>query len=234
MCGMMKKLVVCILLTGAAGFAGASLLDWSAVDWTGGALSQSYVVDGVTIDMTFSGDTSFLLTSAHPQADEDLPGDDHQWNVVGLWWAANFLSGQVTNPAITLTIEFSMPVESVSFDLYDIDGKDPIWEKLTVDGYLSNAAVNPVFSPGAHINVNGNTLESDGTFDASPGNADNTASVGLTFGDSIDTLVLTYESSLDSERGQLLSSINFGAVPEPTCVALLALGGLFIRKRTRT
>lgn len=222
----LKCCIVCMI--SIISLSGAAVLNWNSVDWPAGALNQPYVVEGVTCDLTFGGDTQYLLTN--PPFSQDLPDDDHSYAVSGLWWGANF-DTQAVNPAITLTIEFSQPVSAAAFELYDIDGvlSSGQWETTQVDAYLGIAPVAPVFVPGAHVTVAGNILGSDGFFDGEPGDAGNTAAVGLVFGDMIDTIVLTYQSNADANRGQLIGNIEF--VPEPATLLMFGAGGFLLRKR---
>jgi len=224
----MRALVALTTVLMAVSGAGASVLNWDGTQWPDGSLTEVYVVDGVTIRLTFTGNTEKLLTAADPPHNVDLPTDDHAWAPPGLWWACSELE---TGESLTLTIDFSPAVYGVTFNIYDIDGVIPAQEEVTVSASLGASSVTPTFPVvGAHINLAGNVLTSDGTFDSDPDSPDNTATVGLSGGDSVDQMVLLY-TSIGTNRGELIGPITF--VPEPVAAALLTMGGLAVIRRRR-
>lgn len=123
MCTRCLTLVLSLLL-GLLGISGAEavVLDWSAVAWTAGSLSNSFDVDGDSvndINITISGDTSALV-SGYPTIGTALQGGLGSVDEA-LEFRVNFANA---SQSITVTVTFLNDYQDatdVSFSLFDID-----------------------------------------------------------------------------------------------------------------
>lgn len=205
----------------------ASLLVWDGTQWPQATLSQDYLVDGVAIEMDFTGNVSRMLNSSPYY----LPKDDlssYTWgsNVQGLWYGVTSLPD---SEFIDLTIKFGSPVTGLTFNYYDLDGS---YEQLAVTGNLFGAlhypAISTLASPSAYTYPAPGTVRSNGN-SGDPGAASNT--VTFDFGtNTVDEVLITFTTS-GNNAGLLLGNLSFDPVPEPMTLGILGLGGLFLRKR---
>lgn len=105
-----------------AGSTYGVVLDWSSVSWTAGSLSNTYDVDGDSVNdvtITISGDTSALVTG-YPSITTALEGGLGGANA-GLELKVNFANA---SQSITLTVTFLndyVGATDVGFTLFDID-----------------------------------------------------------------------------------------------------------------
>jgi hypothetical protein len=122
--------VICAL----GGPVSATTVDWSALSWTAGSLSNSYDVDpsspGNDVTATISGDTGQLqtsLASGNPQTPAITRAFDGGLgtNPLTLELALNLTSNA---QSVTFTLDFSAlyaaGVSNVSFTLFDIDANN--------------------------------------------------------------------------------------------------------------
>lgn len=140
----------CLRIFGAALFAAAAhahavVLDWSAVSWTPGSLSNSYHVDGYThngndITIGITGNTNKLTTDpatglAAPGISNSLEGGtggDHSLILAGdLSTQTNF------TVTVTFTGQYNAATE-VSFKIFDIDMGTDREKILNIYGLLSD------------------------------------------------------------------------------------------------
>ena len=116
-----------------SGTASAVVLDWSALSWTPGSLSNSYDVDpaspGNDVTVTVSGDTARLQPASvggqqTPAITSNIEGGfgaGHMSLQMGIDLTSN-------TQGVTITIDFSSlyvnGVANVSFNIFDIDMAD--------------------------------------------------------------------------------------------------------------
>jgi uncharacterized repeat protein (TIGR01451 family) len=109
-----------LLLPAGRGQAQVSAqLDWDAVTWSpNGSLSHAYTIGSGTVTVTWTGSTSYFISS-RPQIG--------QFETGGLSPAQNSLSARVNYPssptAVTCTFDFSHAggVSGVAFSIFDVD-----------------------------------------------------------------------------------------------------------------
>jgi hypothetical protein len=223
----MRKLSFALMVLCLAATLQAALLEWDGTRWPHGSLSQSYTLDGVNLDMAFTGAVSSLITNHAVAYNQALPSDNWNrsyWSPTapdGLWWGVKEVVSEAS--PLVLIIQFSAPVTSLTFSLYDLDGSELVY----FAGSLSGGAVNPAMvNPGsiaytpATGRLYGNGIGGD------PGSAGNTATI--MFEDAVDSLVIRYSGGANS--GMMLGNLEF--IPEPATLTLLALGaGALLRRR---
>src|SRR5437762_2833318 len=126
-----------VILAAALAFAGSAsavLVDWSALNWPAGSLSNSYDVDpanaGNDVTATISGDIGQLqqsLASGNPQTPAITRAFDGGLGTspLTLELALNLTSN---TQSVTFTLDFSAlyaaGVSNVSFTLFDIDANN--------------------------------------------------------------------------------------------------------------
>jgi hypothetical protein len=220
--------------------AHAVTLDWNAVSWTAGTLSNSYDIDpstpGNDITVTVSGNTSQLtneLASGNPMTPAITP--DFQGGLASppnaLCLAVNFANqGQ----AVTVTIDFSAlyiaGVQNISLTLYDIDfsaaSGNNYQDQLrnitatSIDGVtlvaptITTSANNTLSGSGLNYVVNGTVS----TPDTGPGSGN--GNVTISFGATpIKSFTFTYGSGSGTVADPTyqhvgFSDITFTPVPE--------------------
>jgi len=220
--------------------AHAVTLDWNAVTWTAGSLSNSYDIDaarpGNDITVTVSGNTPQLTTElVAPNPMTPAITTDFQGGLAtapnSLCLAVNFAN---QSQSVTVTIDFSaqytLGVQNVSFTLFDIDfsaaSGNNYQDQLrgitatSVDGVT---LVAPTITTSANNTLSGSGLSQvvDGTVStvdtgAGSGNANVTISFGST---AIKSFTFTYGSGSGTVADPTyqhvgLSDISFTPVPE--------------------
>jgi len=186
--------------------AQAVVLDWSSVSWTAGSLSNTYDVDGDSVNdvtITISGDTSALVTG-YPAITTALEG--------GLGSADNGLELRVdfanASQSITVTVTFLndyVGAKDVSFSLFDIDanrvgassnyryrdyldGITATGDSGLIAASLTASTANSIGGSGTNQTVTGNSLAADTGADSGDGNVyvsygtNNVNSFSFTFG----------------------------------------------------
>ncbi|MGV3757044.1 MAG: hypothetical protein ACO1QS_16815 [Verrucomicrobiota bacterium] len=166
--------------------AQAVVLNWDAVNWTSGSLSQSFDIDsnnaGNDITITITGDTDEFVVG--PVDNTNLTGGLSPAQE-GLFLNMNY-SDVSESIRITVTFHYAYGVEDVSFSIFDIDeGADSYRDRIDLLGKsMSNGLVAPTTITGSpdnqvrnsgttNVYVRGNDSTSDTSGDA---NADYTFS----------------------------------------------------------
>jgi hypothetical protein len=244
--------------------AQAIVLDWSSVTWTPGSLTNSYDIDpakpGTDVTVTISGDTTQFqpeLVSPNPQTPaittDFQGGQAAPVNTLGL--ALN-LTNQ--SQGVTITINFSslysMGVNNVSFQLFDIDFSSASGNNyqdqlrnitaLSADGVtqiaptITTSSSNALTGLGLNQVVNGTSSVSD--TGASSGNGNVTISFGA---NAITSFTFTYGSGSGTAADPTyqhigIYNLDFTVVPEihPALSALvvcLLATALTIRQRRK-
>jgi len=231
-------LFLCLCLLAPA--VQAVTLDWDAVTWTAGSLSNSYDIDpakaGNDITVTVSGNTSQLqpeLASPNPMTPAVAPA--FQGGLVStektLCLAVNFAN---QSQSVTVTVDFSanytLGVQNVSFTLFDIDFSAASGNNyqdllssitaLSIDGTtlvaptITNSANNTLSGSGLTQMVNGTVS----TADTGPGSGN--GNVTINFGaTAIKSFTFTYGSGSGTVADPTyqhvgMHDITFTPVPE--------------------
>ena len=232
----------------------AVVLDWSAVTWTPGALSDSYDIDGYShngndITIALSGNTNKLTADpvtgiAAPSIATTLHGGtagDHSLLLAGdLSTQTNF------TVTVTFTGQYNGATD-VSFTLFDIDMMTDREKILNIYGLLSDGVtkVAPTsITHGSSVGLTGTGLTQVLTGNASSpdtgaGSADGNATI--TFGSTaIRSFTFDFKNDGGPPRFQSIGlyDISFTPVPEinPAIAAGLscfAAGGLVFFHRSR-
>src|SRR5438477_2277842 len=170
-----KILVLFCAICAFAGSASAVLVDWSALNWPDGSLSNSYDVDpssaGNDVTVTISGDTGQLqasLVSPNPQTPAITRAFDG-----GLGTSPKTLELALdlssNTQAVTFTLDFSAlylaGVNNVSFTIFDIDANNTSSSKYQ-DVISSIYAISTtgtqiaptIMSVGANVSLTGTGL----------------------------------------------------------------------------
>jgi len=129
--------------------ASAAILDWAnpAIEWPSGSLSlqEEYVVDGVTVRMTWTGDTGTFTTLTDDQNTLSQFTGGFTSDILKILFDPDQRS-----QSVTLTIEYlddagnPVPVENARLIVLDIDRDDENqWQdQVTVSGSLGGVATN--------------------------------------------------------------------------------------------
>ncbi len=219
--------------------ASAVVLDWSAVSWTPGSLSQSFDVDADGLNdvtVAFSGDTS-AFTGGSPaistsyQASSTLGAD---------------LDFSSTSGAITITVTFiGCLAADLSFSLYDIDAdrKGNSSNFAYQDSFTGFTGQGEKGSVTASVTTGSLVTYASGSglgLDVSPAGS-GAGNVNATFDQPLYSYQFTYGSSSNiagnnpDPQDFAITSIKFRKVPEvgtSTMAALLCFAAaLFMRLR---
>lgn len=218
----------------------AVVVDWDALTWTPGALTNSYDIDpanaGNDITVTVSGNTAQLqpeIVSPYPQT----PAITTNFQG-GLGTAQNTLSIAVNftnqSQSVTITIDFSalysLGVQNVSFTLFDFDfasgGSSNYQDKLSGITALSidgTTLVAPTITTSSANTLTGNGLTYVVTGTASVADAGATSGNGnvmISFGTTaIKSFTFTYGSGSGTVADPTyqhvgIHDITFTPVPE--------------------
>lgn len=225
--------------------ASATLVDWSALSWSAGSLSNSYDVDpssaGNDVTITVSGDTAQLQSEPPqtPAITTHLQGG--QAFAPSTLTILLDLSNQ--SQAVTIKVDFSAlytaGVTNVSFQLFDVDFastpgnsgsnfQDQIRSisALSIDGIT---LVAPTITTSSNNSSTGTGLNQvvDGlvsTSDTGPGSGD--ANVTISFGSAaIQSFTFTYGSGSNTNNDPTLEhiglyNIDYTVLPEPGTIGV--------------
>ena len=251
------KLSVALIAVGLIQSAHAVVLDWSAVTWATGTLSNSYDVDpanaGADITVTIGGDTDRLLTdpatgTQTPAITSSLEGGTSPVQP-SLELAARFVPPR----KLTITIDFSalylQGVQNVSFTLFNIDNGavTDIVRSISAVG-IDGLTIYPatITNLGSAVQLNGGGLGQTlkgiaGVPATGAGSGDGNATIS--FGtNAIQSISFTIADPPGS-TGLLmiaLSNISFSPIPETdpalvsTMVCAIAIGTLHLLRRRRS
>lgn len=240
MCLARRFFLPFLLIATVATTSHAVVVDWDAITWTPGTLTNSYDIDpakaGNDITVTVSGNTAQLqpeIVSPYPQT----PAITTNFQG-GLGTAQNTLSIAVNftdqSQSVTVTIDFSalysLGVQNVSFTLFDFDfasgGSSNYQDKLSgitalsIDGVtqiaptITTSTANTLSGSGLTQVVTGTASVAD--MGPGSGNGNVTISFGTT---AIKSLTFTYGSGSGTVADPTyqhvgIHDITFTPVPE--------------------
>jgi len=201
-------LALCLLPLNAR----AIVLDWDSVNYSSGSFSQSFDIDasnpGNDVTITITGNTSYFAQNVNDNS--NLTGG-YSPTQQSLFMNMNY-SSESQFITVTVTFNYALGVEDVSFSLFDIDrstaGSDSGYTdkivllgknlngKLVAPTTITTHSANETVGSGTNIYVRGTTGASDAT---GTGNADYTFSGTNT----INSFTFTYgnDSSSPSNPG---------------------------------
>lgn len=204
------------------------ILDWSTNSWAPGTTSNSYSVNGQSIDISVT-DASGALVNAPPQLpfnfafyQGNLPAVDET-----LLFAVDLNTiGTSNNVTITFNVGTAgIGLENLSFNLFDVDGETGSFqrqEQYTITGSLSGNNVDPLLSNEATgvQTISGNIVNGI-TPSPSSGAGSETGTVYVNFEGFVDTVTITFEiapgsitSGTSSQPGFGIHDISFGSCPD--------------------
>jgi len=144
-----------------------SNLSWEGRTWTAGSLSNSYVAEGTTFDLTFLNDTGFFLNNAAfggqtPLLSTLLTGG--QPSATSLLYVVNF-----DNASRRVDLSFTAGVigegvDSLQFGMFDVDENPDTQadinfiDRMTVRASLGGVAVPVTITSSASNSVAGNVV----------------------------------------------------------------------------
>ena len=233
------------------GNALAVLVDWSALTWTAGSLSNSFNVDpsnaGNDITVTVSGDTSQLqtsLASGNPQTPAITRAFDggfspgHSTLEVALNLANN-------TQGVTVTINFAAGytngVSNVSLSLFDIDFANvsgntyqDLIRSITATSATGSSIAPTISALGSNVSLAGSGLSQTLTGTGSnpdTGAGSGTGNATITFGaNDVRSITFTYGSTSffanPTYQHVGIDNVSFTVVPEsdPTWLSLFLCG----------
>lgn len=221
--------------------ASAATLDWSAVTWTAGSLSNTYSVGGVNVTVTFSGNTG-ALQSGNPNTSSATIGGTGKPSL-----QADALFPNSSTAGITVTITFSKPVYVQNLNILDVDATLSAggWQdKISaIQGVTAtNQTVNAVSVVGGGSAVSVTGSQSTGWTAVGLSNTTNssTSNVSVGFGNVQVTQISFLYSAGSSQPANPqaqrigLDNITFSLTPEVgPSLAAIALCGLVVLARMR-
>jgi hypothetical protein len=231
------------------------VLDWSAVTWAAGSLSNSFDVDpaspGNDITVTFTGQTGRFTND--PTTGIQTPAIDStmEGGTSPVQPSLDMSMGLTTNKSITVTISFSAAylqgVAGVSLSIFGINQgttNDTLTSitGLSIDGVTLVAPTIINVGPVVQLSGSGLSQTLTGIGDSphgGPGSGDGNATI--TFDSAIRSLTFTFQYG-DTGFGNsqiAISNITFLPVPEfkagwiPGAICLLASAQALYRRRQR-
>ena len=245
------------------GTASAVVLDWSALSWPAGSLSNSYDIDpsspGNDVTVTISGDTGQLqpsLVSPNPQTPAITRAFDGGLvtSPKTLELALNLANNsQLVTVTINFSAQYAAGVSNVSLQLFDIDFsnaggstyQDVIrsMSATTITGATVAATISGL---GSNVSLSGTGLTQTltgtaSTVDLGAGSGAGNGTISFIAPD-IRSITFTYSSSAlfaDPTYQHIgIYNLDYSVVPEPSsfgaCIAIVSLAIYFSRCRSRT
>ena len=232
--------------------ASAALVDWSALNWPAGSLSNSYDVDpassGNDVTATISGDTGQLqpsLVSGSPQTPAITRAFDGGLGTspLTLEMALNLTSNA---QSVTFTLDFSAlyaaGVSNVSFTIFDIDASNTSSSKYqdVISSIYATSITGTQIAPtitnvGPNVSLTGTGINQvltgqTSTVDLGAGSDAANATISFNTTD-IRSITFTYGSSsmfADPTYQHIgIYNIDYEVVPEPdalgACLIIISL-----------
>ena len=244
-CSLFKRLLLLIAVAGALlSSAEAVTLDWDAVAWTPGSLSNSYDIDparpGSDITVGVTGNTGALTTDAAsgtmtPANNTSLHGGLSPAQKSLLFTTSFSNSSQSITITVTFSAEYVGGVENVSFTLFGIQKRSNIQDYVTsisalgVDGTTVYAPT--ITNVGSSVTHSGTDLSQTLTGSnavSSTGSGSGAGNATISFTSSgIRSVTFTFSNATGAPnpgtQNVSLHDINFTPVPEIN-PALSAIG----------
>jgi hypothetical protein len=224
--------------------APAAVLDWSAVTWTAGSLSNSYTNvggSGVNVTVAFSGNTG-ALQSTYPNTTSTQIGGTGKPSL-----QADVAFPLSSTPGITVTITFSKAVYVQNLNVLDVDAslvaggwQDEISQIKGVTATNQTINAVAVVPGGSAVTVTGSQSAGWTALGQSSVTDASTANISIGFGN-IQVKQISFLYSAGPSQPLLpqaqrigLDNITFSVTPEVgPSVAAIALCGLVVLVRMR-
>lgn len=191
-----------------------SVLDWSAEGWVSEALSQSYLIDGVNIDVNITNAVGMVPTA--PGVGPLYQGDEAS---VEPTLISAFLLGTLQNNIVEYTFSFDTPVRDVSFKIFDADGELGTFfrqEQYIIEGFLDNKTILPSLQGGAFVRTCGNQAIG----------IDNASTTGAGSEDGV--LTINFNETIDSFK--INFKIRDGSILNPTSTPGFGIYNIFFTR----
>ena len=256
---VLRVLVLCCATCAFAPSASAVLVDWSALNWPAGSLSNSYDVDpasaGNDVTTTISGNTAQLqpsLVSPNPQTPAITRAFD---GGLGTSPYTLELALDLTNntQSVTFTLNFSAQyaagVSNVSFTIFDIDANNSggstyqdVISAIHATSTTATLIAPTITNVGANVSLTGTGLVQlltgqTSTVDLGAGSGAGNATISFNT-TNISSITFTYGSGAlfaDPTYQHIgIYDISYEVVPEPgTTGACLAVVGVAVLRSYR-
>jgi hypothetical protein len=221
----------------------AATLNWSAVTWTAGSLSNTYTNvggSGVNVTVAFSGNTS-TLQSGNPNTTAAQIGGTGKPSL-----QADVLFPTSATAGITVTITFSKAVYVQNLNILDVDAtlSNGGWQDQIsqIKGTTSSGTINAVsvVGGGSAVKVTGSQSAGWTALGQTSTTNDSTSNVSVSFGNSQVTQISFLYSPGPSQPSNPqpqrigLDNITFSLTPEVgPSLAAITLCGLVVISRIR-
>src|SRR6266513_1666953 len=242
--------------------ASAALVDWSALNWPAGSLSNSYDVDpassGNDVTATISGDTGQLqpsLVSGSPQTPAITRAFDGGLGTspLTLEMALDLTSNaQSTTFTLDFSALYAAGVSNVSFTIFDIDAANSGGSHYqdVINSIYGTSTTGTQIAPtitgvGANVSLTGtglNQILTGQTSTADLGAGSGAANATISFNTTnISSITFTYGSSglfADPTYQHIgIYDIDYSVVPEPgalgACIAIVSAAVWRSHRRTK-
>jgi hypothetical protein len=227
--------------------APAAVLNWSAVTWTAGSLSNTYSnvgSSGVNVTVTFSGNTGTLQSGSPNTTDAQIGGTGKPS------LQADVLFPNKSTAGITVTISFSKPVYVQNLNILDVDAtlstggwQDQISaiKGVTAGGQTVNPVAVAPAPPGTSVvSVTGNSTTGFTALGLTSTTNSSTSNVSVSFGNfQVSQISFLYSPGPNQPTNPQaqrigLDNITFSLTPEVgPSLAAMTLCGLVMLARMR-